>query len=234
MKFPLRSLFLSLIVLGLLTGRVLAATPGYQVIVEITYDEQGNAVDGKVVSSDDPTGAQTLNQIALDLSAKVKQTPRVGKDGKPQPFKVRAPFNFPVEGDEGAAANQAPKPALKQAAQPVYPENLAAAGTTGGVILELIIGGDGQVKKADVMRTSHTEFANAAQAAVLRWQFVPAQKDGVAVESRWRIAVNFSVDGKVPEWQWVVAPRPNLGAFTCVRPKLPAAEPAAAAPAEKK
>ncbi|MEN9404629.1 MAG: hypothetical protein RL091_3332, partial [Verrucomicrobiota bacterium] len=56
---------------------------------------------------------------------------------------------------------------------------------------------------------------------------------GVAVESRWRVAVNFSVDGKQPDWKWLVAPRPSLGAFTAVRAKLPA-EAAAPAPAETK
>ena len=153
--------------------------------------------------------------------------------------KARAPFNFPVEGDEGAAANNAPKPALRQAPLPVYPETLAGAGTVGGAILELIIGADGAVRNATVLRSSHPEFANAAFVAVKQWQFAPAQKDGVAVESRWRIAVNFSVEGKEADWMWRIAPRPSLGSFTAVRAKLdpaPAATEAApaAVPAEKK
>jgi TonB family protein len=233
MKSRFRFLFLSLCVLGLFTGRVLAATPGYKVIVEIAFDEKGAAEDGKVVETDDPSGSQVLNQIALNLAAQVKQPPRTDKEGKPMKFKVRAPFNFPVEEDEGAAANNAPKPALRHATQPIYPENLAAAGTVGGAILELTIGADGRVSRANVLRSSHTEFATAAQAAVLQWEFAPAQKDGVAVESRWRVAVNFSVDGKQPDWKWLVAPRPSLGAFTAVRAKLPA-EAAAPAPAETK
>ena len=222
MKFPLRFLFLSLVVLSLFTGRVLAATPGYKVIVEITFDEKGAAEDGKVVDTDDPSGSQVLSQIALNLAAQVKQPARTDKEGKPMKFKVRAPFNFPVEEDEGAAANNAPKPALRHAAQPVYPESLAAAGTVGGAILELTIGADGRVSRANVLRSSHTEFANSAQAAVLLWNFAPAEKDGVAVESRWRVAVNFSVEGKQPDWKWLVAPRPSLGAFTAVRAKVPA------------
>ena len=230
MKSPLRFLLLPLIALALLTGRGHAAT-GYQVVVEISFDEQGAAEEARIVSSDDPTGVQLLNQIAIRLAEEVKQPPRTDKDGKPVKFKARAPFNFPLEGDEGPEANNAPKPALREAPLPVYPENLAAAGEVGGAILELVIGTDGAVKQTTVMRSSHPEFANAAYAAVQQWKFAPAQKDGAAVESRWRIALNFSVDNKEADWMWRIAPRPSLGSFTAVR--APTA-PAPAAPAEKK
>ncbi|HEY8995006.1 MAG TPA: energy transducer TonB [Lacunisphaera sp.] len=214
-----------------------AVAPGFKVIVEITFDEQGNAEDGKVITSDDPTGAHALDQIALALASKVKQPPKVDKEGKPMKFKARAPFSFPVEGDEGPAANNAPKPSLKQVPQPVYPEELAQAGIVGGAILELIVGTDGAVRNATVLRSSHPEFANAAYAAVRQWHGTPAQKDGVAVESRCRIAVSFSVDDKEVDWMWRVAPRPSLGSFTVVRakvPETPAPDATPAAPAEKK
>jgi TonB family protein len=111
---------------------------------------------------------------------------------------------------------------------------LAAAGEGGGAILELSIGADGAVSKVSVLRSSHPEFANAAYAAVQQWQFAPAEKDGVAVESRWRIAVNFSVDNKEADWMWRVAPRPSLGSFTAVRAKVPDAAAAPVAPAATK
>lgn len=232
MKYPLRLLLLSLLALGLCAGRAQAAT-GHKVVVEITFDEQGQAEEAKIVESDDPTAVQLLNQIALRLAEEVAQPPRKDKDGKPVKFKARAPFNFPIEGDEGPAANNAPKPALKAAPMPAYPENLAASGTVGGAILELNIGADGAVQRAAVLRSSHPEFANAAFAAVQQWQFVPAQKDGAAVASRWRVAVNFSVDDKEADWMWRVAPRPSLGSFTAVRAKIPPA-PAAAPEAAAK
>lgn len=238
-------MLLCCIALGLVTARAQTPAPkpaGYKVMVEITFDEQGNSVDGKIVDSDDPSGARVLEQVAMRLAEQVKQPARKDKDGKPVKFKVRAPFNFPVEGDEGAAANEAPKPALKSAPMPVFPENLAAAGTVGGAIVELVIGADGKVGHATLLRASHPEFGAAAVAAVQQWVFAPAQKDGAAVESRWRIAVNFSVEGKEADWLWRVAPRPSLGAFTAVRPPAAAiaaanaanAAAAAAKPEEKK
>jgi TonB family protein len=232
MKSLLNFFLLVAIASSLSTGRAqTTVTPGYKVVVEITFDEQGVAEEAKVMQSDDPSGAHVLEQIALRLAEEVKQPPRTDKEGKPMKFKARAPFNFPVEGDEGAAANEAPKPALKAAPLPAYPEKLADTGTVGGAIVELVIGTDGAVTRASVLRSSHPEFANAAFAAVQQWQFAPAQKDGAAVESRWRVAVNFSVDDKEADWMWRIAPRPSLGSFTAVRAKVPAET---AAPAETK
>lgn len=230
MNTPLRFLLTSVFALALLAG-VAQAASGYKVIVEVTFDEEGLAEEARIVESDDPTGVQLLNQIAIRLAEDIKQAPRTDKDGKPVKFKARAPFNFPVEGDEGPAANEAPKPAIRSVVQPVYPPKLAAAGEVGGAIIELVISAEGKVTRATVMRSSHPEFANAAFAAVQQWQFAPAQKDGVAVESRWRVAINFSVDNKEADWMWRIAPRPSLGSFTAVRPPAPTEEPAPAAEA---
>ena len=240
MKTLSRCLLLTLLAFGLSTGRAETPKPGYKVVVEILFDEKGAAEDGKIVESDDPSGSQLLNQIALNLAAQVKQPARL-ENGKPVKFKALAPFNFPVDHDEGAAANNAPKPALHSIVQPVYPENLAATKTPGGAILELIIGADGAVKSVKVLAASHPEFAASAQVAVPQWVFVPAKKDGVPVESRWRIAVAFALDGHEPDWRWRIAPRPSLGSHTVVRtnkvlsdPNAVAPAPAPAAPAEKK
>jgi TonB family protein len=222
MKNPLRLLLpVLLILLGPATGHAqpsaasAPAASGYKVNVEISLNEQGQAEAVKLLESDDPTGAQLLNKIAIDLARQVKQPPRL-VDGKPVKFKARAPFNFPVEGDEGPAANNAPKPSVHFAGQPVYPAELAAAGTAGGAILELIITAEGRVSRATVLRASHPEFGQAAQSAVLQWEFTPAKKDGVPVECRWRIAVDFLQPTKDIDWKWCVAPRPSLGSYSVV------------------
>ncbi len=200
-----------------------AVKPGYNVTVDVLIDENGRAEEVKLAGSDDPTGDHILEQLALNLAANVKQQPKL-KEGKPVKFTARVPFNFPVEGDEGPAANNAPKPAIHSAAQPIFPESLAAKNENGGAILELVIGSFGNVESVKLLRSSHKEYAEAAVAAVKTWIFAPAQKDGVPVECRWRIAVAFSADGKDVEWTWRTAPRPSLGAYTVVRPKLPPAE----------
>jgi len=206
--------------------------PGYNVMVEVIFNEQGVTEDAKVVESDDPTKEEILNRIALDLAAELKQTPKL-KEGKPVKFDVKVPFNFPVEDDEGPAANDAPKPSLHgKQTMPVFPEDLAAKNENGGVILELIIGTYGNVENIKVLRASHQEYADAGVAAVKTWIFNPTRKDGVNVESRWRIAIGFSANGKDVDWKWRVAPRPSLGGFTWVRPKLLPVAPADTAPVD--
>ena len=230
-----RRLVLSLIALFIGFTRHLAAAdvqkqPGYNVLVEVSYNEAGEREGATVVESDDFTGDQLLNQIALELSKNLpKQTQKL-KDGKPVKFKVRAPFNFPVEGDEGPAANEAPKPALHTGDRPKFPEALAAKGENGGAILELSIGDYGNVQNIKVLRASHQEYAAAAVEALKSWIFMPAQKDGVNIESRWRIAIGFSVDGKNVDLQWRVAPRPSIGGYIVVRPKAGEAPASAAMP----
>ncbi len=237
MKTPFRFFFLSLLAFACADGRGESAPvtkPGYTVVLDVTFNEKGEAVEGKIYQSDDFMGEQILNQIAMQLAGKVKQEPRM-KDGKPVQFTARIPFHFPVEGDEGAAANEAPKPKIHSAVKAEYPVDLAKANEPGGAIMELVIGADGNIKDVRVLRASHPEFGQAALEAMRRWSFVPALKDGQAVESRWRLAIVFSISGLVPDWQWRVAPRPSLGEYVAARmtmpPPAPATSPAPVAPA---
>ena len=69
----------------------------------------------------------------------------------------------------------------------------------------------------------------AATAAVKQWIFVPAKKDGVAVESRWRLAISFESDVVRADWKWRFAPRPALGNYAVVHRTLPS-EPVAMPP----
>jgi len=206
------------------TPATTAPKSGYNVVVEINFSETGAVEGTKVVESDDMSGDHLLDSVALNLAANIKQPPRL-KDGKPVKYTARAPFNFPVEDDEGLEANNAPKPALNSQEngqqRPIFPENLVAKGESGGAILELIVGSFGNVESVKVLRSSHQEYADSAAAALKTWIFVPAQKDGVNVESRWRIAIGFSVDGKNIDWKWRVAPRPSLGSYVVVHPRQP-------------
>jgi len=234
----IRSLILSIIALSLCLGRPLlaeeAAKTGYKVVVDISIDEAGAPEDARIIESEDFSGDQVLNHIAMLYAKQVKQAPRI-KDGKPVKFIVRAPFYFPVEGDEGAAANLAPKPSLhgEKVAQPIYPAELVAKGEVGGAILEVVVNTDGYVKTATVLRASHKEFGESSLAAVKQWVFKPAMKDGGPVESRWRLAMTFAIGDKDVEWQWRIAPRPSLGGFKVVHAKIPPAPAAEAKPADQ-
>jgi TonB family protein len=245
MNNPARLFLALLTAFALTTGRAQtpAVKPGYAVLVEISYDEKGVPEDGKVVQSDDPTGDHTLEQIALNMAQKDVQPPRVDAAGKPMKFKARRPFDFPVEGDKGDAAN-VDRPVLRAGHQvlPVYPESMAAQNAVGGAIVELVIRDDGTVRSVKTLRASHPEFAQAAETALKQWLFNPRGGPGRPPESTWHVAVGFSKDGRAVDLKWRLSPRPAIGGFVVARVTAPAAPaatapvtlPAAPVPAEKK
>jgi TonB family protein len=233
-----RHLLALVAILSLSLGRPLSAADqaagakfGYNVLLELNIDEKGTAVDGHVVSSDDTTFDHALDSIAL-TEAKAMKFPVRQKDGHPVNYTARAPFVFPIEGDEGPEANNGPKPKIHSAIKPVYPAELAAKGEVGGVIVELLVDAAGKVAQLQVLRSSHPEFAQATEAAVKQWVFSPATRDGAPVESRFRMAVPFMTDVSVPGWKWRFAPRPSIGNYTVMHATqpLPAAEAKPATP----
>ncbi len=238
MKNLVRSLLLPLLLLNAATGHAQAPAPkpGYTVVIEIAFNEQGVPEDAKIIQSDDPTGDHSLDQVAMNLVKQDKQPPRL-VDGKAVKFKARRPISFPVDGDEGPAAN-ANRPVLRAGQQviPLYPESLAAKGEIGGAIVELVIRADGTVKSAHTLSASHPEFAQAAETALGQWVFNPSQQVVPPAETRWRAAIGFTSNGRNLDLKWRLAPRPSLGGFIVGRAP-PTTTPGVitpAAPAEKK
>lgn len=213
----MKSLSRFLVLLSVALGFVAAQAqnpqpkPGYNVLAELQFNEEGVVEDVKILESDDPTGERMLEQIVMNMASQTKQKPRI-VDGKPVKFKARAPFNFPVEGDQGPTS--LPKPRLRgEQALPQWPETLAAKGQTGGAIVELIIRADGTVKSTRVLRASHPEFGQSAQAALSQWKFSPNDTPGAPAESRWNAAVGFTLGDQPVDMKWRLAPRPSLGGF---------------------
>lgn len=75
---------------------------------------------------------------------------------------------------------------------PEYPERARCAGWQGRVMLRVTVAADGSVSDV-ALETScgHDVLDRAAEAAVRIWTFEPAYRDGVAVESRFRVPVSF-------------------------------------------
>lgn len=205
------------------------ANNGYTVTIEISANEKGEPESMRVVSSEDTSPGDVLTKMALAMASKTQLPPRL-KDGKPVKFTARAPFFFPIEGDEGPAANQAPRPRAKsnECRQPVYPPEMLERGEVGGAVFELVIDTTGQISRLTTMRASHPEFEKSAREALQNWKFIPAEKDGKPVESRWRLAIVFENSEKMADLKWRIAPRPSLGSFVLVHDNSPVLPPAAA------
>jgi len=75
----------------------------------------------------------------------------------------------------------------------VYPERALAQLKEGRVELFVTIGKEGDVGAVEVALSAGTDLDAAAVAAVRLWKFAPAEKDGVRVASRIRIAFDFVV-----------------------------------------
>lgn len=75
--------------------------------------------------------------------------------------------------------------------RPVYPADARAAGVSGLVILEAVVGRDGRVQDARVLR-SVPMLDDAALEAVRQWEYTPTLLNGVPVEVIMTLTVNFT------------------------------------------
>ena len=88
----------------------------------------------------------------------------------------------------------APPTKVKHVA-PVYPPEAKAAGVSGVVVVETVIGPDGKVLDTRVLR-SVPKLDAAAIDAVKQWEFTPTLLNGAAVPVVATMTVNFVLDGK--------------------------------------
>ena len=81
---------------------------------------------------------------------------------------------------------------------PPYPLVARRLGKEGVVLLEVLVAPDGRA--ADVRMIRSSGFAPLDESAVTtvreRWRFVPARRDGVAVESRVTVPIRFRLAGE--------------------------------------
>lgn len=77
---------------------------------------------------------------------------------------------------------------------PVYPREAMAAGAQGVVVLEAVIGVDGRVHDAKVLRSIPLLDGPAAD-AVRQWEFEPTLLNGAPVAVIMTVSVNFSMGG---------------------------------------
>ena len=84
---------------------------------------------------------------------------------------------------------------------PRYPADAEAKGITGSLVLELLVGVDGKVKEATVVKSEPAGvFDQAAIDAALTWDLRSAL-EGKPVERRVRTQVDFTLDNKEPKQQ---------------------------------
>ncbi|MBI3884430.1 MAG: energy transducer TonB [Opitutae bacterium] len=75
-----------------------------------------------------------------------------------------------------------------------WPELLRDRRPQGAVAVDYVVGKDGRVIAAHVVRATFPELGAAALREVAQWKFLPGEKDGqpVQAEARWRIEYSSS------------------------------------------
>ena len=76
---------------------------------------------------------------------------------------------------------------------PIYPWELKRQKLSGQVMLKFSVDVDGSVSQIHVESSSHPQFADAAKAAVQKWQFKPAQRNGHNVACWVRLPMPFNM-----------------------------------------
>jgi TonB family protein len=95
----------------------------------------------------------------------------------------------PVEVGPGRAT----MPVVLKRVQPVYPKLLVSVGLRGSAVVECVVGRDGVIESARVVRATHQLFGDAARDAVMEWKFLPGRLRGDAVATVFQLTVTFEV-----------------------------------------
>jgi TonB family protein len=104
----------------------------------------------------------------------------------PQPQPAPQQFSEPV-----AVSEEAARALLVHSVDPVYPPEGLAQKLHGAVVLQALIGRDGNVEDLKIVR-GYFILGRAAIAAVKQWRFQPYSVDGHAAATQTVITVNFS------------------------------------------
>jgi len=124
-----------------------------------------------------------VGKLTETISVRAKREPATqATPGAPKPTPIRVGGNI-----------KAPLKLVN--VNPVYPASMRAAGRSGVVPLDALIGTDGTVVFARVVSASvHPDFADAAIEAVRQWKFSPTLLNGKPVEVLMGVTINFSLE----------------------------------------
>jgi TonB family protein len=194
----------------------LAARVAGVVIIEAVIGEDGKVRATRVLRS-----VPMLDPAAVDAVKQWEFTPTL-LNGAPVPVVMATTVNFVAREGTGVPGGVAggfdapppppPPPDAKGLSEPgavrvggeirpptrivnvnpVYPPEAKDARVQGVVILEILLGEDGRVEKAKIMR-SIPMLDQAAQDAVAQWVFTPTLLNGVPQKVIMTVTVNFTL-----------------------------------------
>lgn len=107
-----------------------------------------------------------------------------------QPVENTVPANYP------RTVSVTVTPVATFQARPVYPFDLRRVGANGEALVQFVVGIDGLVSDAIVLRSHDVQFAEAALAAVRQWLFQPGRTaNGQASPTVMQVPIIFQING---------------------------------------
>ena len=80
-------------------------------------------------------------------------------------------------------------------AKPAYPALSKRLGEQGRVVVNVLIGTDGEAQKVELLQSSGFErLDQSALATALRWRYLPGKKGGVPQTMWYRVPINFVIE----------------------------------------
>lgn len=160
-----------------------------------------------------------LNRAAMRYRASPPEVPRLSLSARPRfilpalliaasatPSALAQPAAQPAEKPPTQPAAQAEKEPPRNVTPPqvidhvdaIYPAAELARGVDTNVIVTVTVERDGTVSDAQITTSGGAAFDASALAAVKRWRFAPATKDGKPVRARIRVPFHFSPGPHAP------------------------------------
>ncbi len=138
-------------------------------------------------------GQSLMQDVALQLGTLQEMINVV--DGPPSPLsgnRARMPFKAaPSACSQSTVGGCIEQPMKIHDVKPQYPPQFAGSGRDATVLLEARIGVDGFINDLRVVTPGEAEFAAAAVEGIRQWEFSQTRLDGVPVEVRMDVTVNF-------------------------------------------
>jgi protein TonB len=153
----------------------------------------------EVVAGDEHRTIQsTSNSVRVDLQPRspINSSAATSSGSIPSPSAASGSASPDSTGIADAAARVHLSPGaadlLSRPVQPNYPLLAKEMKVQGAVVLEALIGRDGNIQDLHVL-SGPTILSTAAREAVKQWRFRPYLQSGQAVETEARITVNFTI-----------------------------------------
>jgi TonB family protein len=165
------------------------------VVLETNIDHTGAVKDIKVLKPL-PKG---LSEAAVDAVKRWVFKPGT-LNGEAVDVIFNITINFKLESDDAPlrVGGDVQPPVLIEHIEPTYTKEALRAQISGIVIIEAVIGRDGLVKNASVLKPLPFGLDHAAIDAVKQWKFKPGTLAGKPVDVIFVLEVNFKLD-KTPD-----------------------------------